>query len=337
MAVKKRSKNRTALARKRSTPREKKAAGNPWKKRLLHFCGLLLLVVTAISATYYFGSFGLRSKIERTAIKSIHLIRSPEIMPRPITRLLNVAYDAIPESRGLVVEGGELGHDESALIAGLPRCKEPILVLHNTSSINLFSERERQARCIALVFDTQEQQKAKIPGSFFEDPRVKQLRASDMLSGQWKPHTIAPSKALARQFGLVGANEACLVTNLAPMTEAFANGLWARLMEELTESYPRRFGQVWVYLGPVMHKKSSKLSTGIPIPDGFFAIAFDLTDTGGLRAIAFLVPQDGTDKKLGHYISSIARIEELTGLKFLPDVDFNAREVLGASVSPQLW
>ena len=75
----------------------------------------------------------------------------------------------------------------------------------------------------------------------------------------------------------------------------------------------------------------------MPIPEGFYAIAFDLTETGGLRAIAFLVPQDAPDTKLRNYITSIAKIEKHTGLQFLPDVDYHAREVLGSNVSPQLW
>jgi len=155
--------------------------------------------------------------------------------------------------------------------------------------------------------------------------------------GQWTPQTIAPPSALAGEFGEVGANEACLVTNLAPMSEAFSAGLWERLTREIAVSYPKRFGEIWIYLGPVMREQSSKLESGVPIPDGFYAIAFDLTETGGLRAIAFLVPQDAPDTKLRNYITSIAKIEKHTGLQFLPDVDYHAREVLGSNVSPQLW
>jgi len=40
---------------------------------------------------------------------------------------------------------------------------------------------------------------------------------------------------------------------------------------------------------------------------------------------------------LRNYITSIAQIETHTGLKFLPEVDYHAQEVLGLAVSPQLW
>ena len=317
--------------------RAKKNSSSARKPILSKLRSLLVLGVVALIASYYFGSFALRVQIERAAIQTINVVRAPEWLPRPITSLLNLAYDTIPESQGLVVEGGELGHDETPLIAGLPGSNSPVRVLRNKSYINLFNEKARQTTCIAFKLSGRDRQDAPIPDDFFEDPRIKQLRARDLRLGYWQPQTIAPAQALAAEFGAVGANEACLVTNLAPMSATFSSGLWQRLMYEITVSYPQRFGETWIYLGPVMRTQSSKLDSGVPIPDGFFAIVFDQTEAGGLRAIAFLLPQDATDTKLRNYITSIAQIEKHTGLKFLPEVDYHAQEVLSAAVSPQLW
>jgi endonuclease G len=333
MAAKKRATRKTTTARKRQRSKAK-----PERKSFLRTVFVvLLLAICALAAAYYFGSFGLRTQMERIAIKSINAARAPEWMPRPIVSLLNMGYDAIPGSQGLAVEGGELGHEESPLIAGVPPSKSPVRVLHNKSYINLFNEKERQTACIAFKLSDGDRQDATVPEGFFEDPRIKQLRARDMRLGQWTPGAIAPAVALAGEFGEVGANEAHLVTNLAPMSTKFREGLWQRLMQEITVCYPRRFEEVWIYLGPAMRPKSAKLDSGVPIPDGFYVIVFDLTDAGGLRAIAFLVPQDATDTALKNYITSIEKIEKHTGLEFLPEVDYHAREVLGAAVSPQLW
>ena len=137
---------------------------------------MLVLCIGGLTAAYYFGSFALRTQMERVAIKSINGVRSPEWMPRPIVSLLNMGYDAIPESQGLVVEGGELGHEGSPLIAGVPQSKSPVRVLYNKSYINLFNEKERQATCIAFKISDEARLDADIPDGFFEDPRIKQLR-----------------------------------------------------------------------------------------------------------------------------------------------------------------
>ncbi|MFQ3242831.1 MAG: endonuclease G [Lentimonas sp.] len=337
MAVKKRATRNNTTTRKRTLSKAQPERKPARKSFLRTAFVVLLLAICAVTAAYYFGPFGLRTQLEHSAIKSVNGARTPEWMPRPIVSLLNMGYDAIPGSQGLAVEGGELGHEESPLIAGVPQSKSPVRVLHNKSYINLFNEKERQATCIAFKLSDSDRKDAPVPDGFFEDPRIKQLRARDMRLGQWMPSAMAPAVALAGEFGEVGANEAHLVTNLTPMSADFSDGLWQRLMQEITVNYPKRFGEVWIYLGPVMRKESSKLQSGRLIPDGFYAIVFDLTDAGGLRAIAFLVPQDAEGTALHNYITSIDTVETHTGLEFLPEIDYHAREVLGASMSPQLW
>ena len=330
MAAKKRAKKKTS-ARKRSN---KSAANTSFLRKLTI---LLVLGIAAVSATYYFGPFKLRAQMEHVAIQALNATRSPEWMPTPVVQLLNMGFDRIPGSQGLVVEAGELGYGDSPLITGVPQTKSPIRVLHNTSYINLFSEQTLQSRCVAFKLSEQSEQQGSIPDGFFEDPRIKQLSTNDLKVGAWSLSPLAPPQALAQAFGDVGANEAHLVTNLAPMSTKFRDGPWQRLMEEITIHYPKRFGEVWICLGPVMGKESATLKSGRLIPSGFYAIVFELTDAGGLRAIAFWVPHDATDTQLENYITSISKIESYTGLQFLSEIDYHAREVLRSTVSPHRW
>ena len=108
-------------------------------------------------------------------------------------------------------------------------------------------------------------------------------------------------------------------------------------MHEFTQCYQKRFGEVWVYLGPAYITESSKFGSVIPLPDAFYVIALDLTDEGGLRALALLIPTDAESKNLNDYLSSIAQIEKLTGLKFLPELDLSIRDTIVNYVSPVVW
>ena len=158
-----------------------------------------------------------------------------------------------------------------------------------------------------------------------------------MTFGKWLPQPIAPAKALIGQHGKRGAIDAQLATNYVPMTETYAYGVWRKVMHEFTQRYPKRFGEVWVYLGPAYLPESSKFGSGISLPDAFYIIALDLTDEGGLRALALLIPTDAESKNLNDYLSSIAQIEKLTGLQFLPELDFSIRDTIGNYVSPVVW
>ena len=80
--------------------RAKKNSSSARKPILSKLRSLLVLGVVALISSYYFGSFALRVQIERAAIQTINAVRSPEWLPRPITSLLNLAYDTIPGSRG---------------------------------------------------------------------------------------------------------------------------------------------------------------------------------------------------------------------------------------------
>lgn len=338
MPYKKRTKKKTA--RKKQAPRRKTSTKSTKHKSswLTRVCVLLILGLLLLCGIYYFGSFDTRSSIERGFLSTLNSLRTHGSTPAPVARLLDTAHDAFPTSVGLVVEGGELGRDAtSPFLAGIPHSRQPIRPLLQASYTNLFNEKSQQAACIALRLDDSPREKASTTDPLQVDSRMPRLTAQAMTLGQWAPHSIAPAKALSGQHGNRGARDAQLATNHAPMSAAFATGSWQKAMHELTIRYPERFGEVWIYLGPVYHPEGAKLASDIAIPDAFYAIVLDLTDEGGLRALALLIPADAESNNLNNYITSIAEIEKLTGLQFLPELDFSIRDTLGNFVSPNVW
>ena len=333
-AKRKTKKTRLALGKARSKSRIK-ANYSHWVRKLFV---RLSIAILAIGGIYYFSSFEIRARMERVALSIINTPRTHGAMPTLITPILDSLYDTIPSSGGMVVEGGELGRDQdSPFLAGIPNSRKPIRPLLQASYINLFNERSQQAACIAIRFDDSKRKKANTGESIQIDFRIPRLSAKAMTLGEWLPQPIAPPKALIGQHGECCAIDAQLATNYAPMTETYANGVWRKVMYEFTERYPKRFGEVWVYLGPAYLTESSKLGSVISLPDAFYIIALDLTDEGGLRALALLIPTDAEGKNLNDYLASIAQIEKITGLQFLPKLDFSIRDTIGNYVSPVVW
>lgn len=338
MATKRAKKKTVKKAAKKRAPRKPAAAKKKRSNWLLRILILFVCAALMLSAIYFFSSFETRAKMDRAALATLNSPRTHGASPALVSRAFDALYDAIPSSEGLVVEGGELGRDEtSPFIAGMPHSRQPIRPLLQPSYINLFNERSLQAACIALRIDDSDRQKAKAADQLQVDARIPKLTTQAMTLGQWLPHPIAPAKALIGQQGARGASDAQLATNYAPMPEAFATGAWKKAMREFTLRYPQRFGEVWIYLGPAYRPDSAKLASDIAIPDAFYAIAFDLTEEGGLRALALLIPTDAESKNLNDYLTSIAQIEKLTGLQFLPELDFSFRDTLGNYVSPSVW
>ena len=327
---KKRSAQGKATSKSRNRPNH-----SHWLRKLLV---RLSIAILAIGGIYYFSSFEIRAKMERVASSAINSSRTHGAMPALVAPIFDSLYDAIPSSGGMVVEGGELGRDlETPFLAGMPNSRMPIRPLLQPSYINLFNERSQQTACIAIRLDDTKRKKADTDGSLQIDARIPRLSPQAMTLGEWRPQPITPAKALIGQHGERGAIDAKLATNYAPMTEAFADGVWKKVMHEFTQRYPKRFGEVWIYLGPAYLPESSNFGSAISLPDAFYIIAFDLTDEGGLRALALLIPTDAESKNLNDYLSSIAEIEKLAGLQFLPELDFSIRDTIGDYVSPTVW
>jgi endonuclease G, mitochondrial len=339
MAVKKRA-TKKKTARKSASPRKGAKQKTPSRlKQFLFLAGACLCVIALwLTGAYYFGSFETRAKVNHQTMRALNTVRTPAWIPHPISVVFDRIYDAVPSSEGMVVEGGELGRSDSSILAGIPQSRKAMRVLNNTSYINLYDEKERQTLCIAFRVSDGPDKKATISSELFEDPRVSAVRASEMRLGKWVPTPIAPPIALAKEFGPIGADEAKLTTNCAPMPQNYAAGIWDDAMTTIAEHYPKRFGELWIYTGPAYRKESSKLSSGILIPDAFYIIAFDLTDSGGLRALSLLIPTVAKpNTNLSECITSINQIEQVTGLQFLPEIGFDSRELLNTFVSPNLW
>ncbi|MEO0510384.1 MAG: DNA/RNA non-specific endonuclease [Verrucomicrobiota bacterium] len=298
---------------------------------------LFLAVLALASAAYFFGSFEIREHYHQIGISSTQALRSSGWLPGPAISALDRIYDKIPDSEGFSVDGGEIGREESHFLAGQPRSRRQVQLLRNRSYFNLFSTSDKQAQCVAIRLIKQKPRDANIKIPFIRDPRIKNLQPAEMRLGKWAAYNLGPVIPLERQHGEIGVQEANLFTNLVPMTETFAQGIWQEVIREFALRYPMRFEEVWLYLGPIYEAEGQRMASGVTIPNAFYIIVFDLTEAGGLRALSLIIPADASGDQLEPYISSIGEIEHQTGMQFLPGLESQASNSLEQWISPSLW
>ncbi|MGC6456290.1 MAG: DNA/RNA non-specific endonuclease [Coraliomargaritaceae bacterium] len=305
-------------------------------------CGFFLLALLTVSlcGLYFFGPQAAKETIEQGSIHLINHLRQQEWMPKPLLTALDQAHEGISMREGLGVDGGELGYDGGPLLAGLPKSQLPTRVLRNDALVNLFDERNRQSRCLAVRLSAP-QGSSPVKRTAVEhlrvDPRVPNLRTGQMTDGPWSAQPLLPPEWLYSSLGEALVNDIRLPTFSVPMRQHFAEAGWTLLMREIAVNYPARFGEVWLYVGPVFGPDNRRLASGIPIPEQFYAIVFDITTEGWLRAIAFLLTHEQPPESLDQCITSIEAIETLTGLTFLPELNQAAYNSLRTWVSPKLW
>lgn len=120
-----------------------------------------------------------------------------------------------------------------------------------------------------------------------------------------------------------------------PVESRPAGEVWEQLVHLLGKRYPERFEEIWIYLGPVY--KQTGTPAGTAHPAAHYAIIFDITEIGGLRALTLRIPKQDSSARLKTQITSITEIEAATGIQFLPELDFSLRNALVEHRSPSIW
>jgi endonuclease G len=89
------------------------------------------------------------------------------------------------------------------------------------------------------------------PEKFEVDRRTAARVAPETYSGSgYDRGHLAPNHAIATRHGAAAQRETFLMSNITPQKHALNAGLWRELEQRIATSYPARYGEVWVIVGP---------------------------------------------------------------------------------------
>lgn len=155
-------------------------------------------------------------------------------------------------------------------------------------------------------------------------------------SGYDRGH-MAPNYAIALYYGRQAQEETFRMSNICPQKHALNAGVWKQLEQRIAVNYPARFGEVWVFVGPVFGESPALLKRRVAVPEAFYLIVVDENE-GRVRTEAFLIPQDApAEVGPGRYLTSIDEIERRTGLDFLSQLPDEAEKTLEAKTVARVW
>jgi endonuclease G len=176
------------------------------------------------------------------------------------------------------------------------------------------------------------------PEKFEVDRRTAARVNSDAYSGSgYDRGHLAPNYAIATRYGAAAQRETFLMSNITPQRHALNAGLWKELETRIATSYPARYGEVWVLVGPVFGAQPPQLRGGVAVPEAFFMIIIDENE-GRLRTLAFLVPQEApAAAEPERYLTTIAEIQRRTGLDFLSEIEDAAEHAIEAQRASRVW
>lgn len=209
--------------------------------------------------------------------------------------------------------------DSLYTFAYLPTSTTKQIVKHKYYTLS-YNEKFEQAEWVAYELKKEYLKGADYKRPYFiEDPKVTTGSAdwrNYKKSGYDKGH-LCPAGDM--EFNKNAYNDTFFTSNISPQDHEFNSGIWNRL-EQKTRYWASKYNDIYVITGGILNDSDEKIGTEkVSVPKYFYKIV--LAKSGKEhKAIAFLVPNQDSDKSLYDFVVPIETLEKMTGIDFFPNL-----------------
>ena len=222
--------------------------------------------------------------------------------------------------------------------AYLPIGSEGEIVHHKHYSL-AYLEKYEQAEWVSYELTKESIRRPNVPRAkrFEDDPFVSTGSATyyDYRGSGFSRGHLAPAGDMA--FDQEAMQESFFMSNMSPQLSSFNGGIWNEL-ENLARDWAYKNEKVYIVSGPILNNVDKYIGKNkIAVPKSFYKIILDV-ESREQKAIAFLIPNEKSEKRLQEFAVSIDRLEELTGLDFFGKLlDLESQEKLESKFDLELW
>ena len=127
------------------------------------------------------------------------------------------------------------------------------------------------------------------------------------------------------------------LSNMSPQDPSFNRGIWADL-EAAVRVMAYENESIYVVTGPVLTDGPYQTigENGVAIPKEYYKVILDYTEPD-VKAIGFLLPNEGSSKSLESFVTTVDEVEEKTGIDFFPALPDEQEEIIESDVDLSLW
>lgn len=218
----------------------------------------------------------------------------------------------------------------------LPSSTTLQIVKHHYYTLS-YNEKAEQAEWVAYELKKDFIKNSDFKRPFFiEDPKVTTQSAdwrNYKKSGYDKGH-LCPAADM--EFDLNAYNDTFFTSNVSPQNPDFNGGIWNRL-EQKTRFWAVKNNGLFVFTGGVL--KGNLESIGkedVLVPKYFYKILLSHSK-GNYKMIAFLVPNEKSNKSIFEYVVSVDKLESITGIDFFPKLEDRLENSLEKNVNLSSW
>ena len=201
-----------------------------------------------------------------------------------------------------------------------------------------YIEQHEQAAWVIYVMTREEAttKVAKRTNRFLPDPEIPtgSATAADYRKSGYDRGHLAPAADMA--FSAQTMTDSFFYSNMSPQKPAFNRGIWKEL-EALVRDFAITERKIVVVTGPILPKEP-QITIGpnkVTVPTHYYKVIYDLTPPQ--KMIAFILPNEGSNKALQEFAVTVDAVEKVTGLDFFSKVPKEKQERLESSFSIKAW
>lgn len=170
---------------------------------------------------------------------------------------------------------------------------------------------------------------------FYSDPDIQEGTAvnSDYKGSGFDRGHLAPA-------GDMGWNETAMresfqYSNISPQNPSFNRGIWNRL-EEFVRRWAVENKSILVVVGPVLNGDLETLGNGVTIPKYYYKVILDC-NYPDIKGIGFILPNEGSEKPLNSFATTIDSVELFTGIDFFPKLPDEIEDKVESNIFLSKW
>ncbi|MEL1252774.1 DNA/RNA non-specific endonuclease [Flavobacterium sp. DGU38] len=204
-------------------------------------------------------------------------------------------------------------------VAYLPISTTKQIVKHDYYTLS-YNEKFEQAEWVAYELKKEYLKNNDFKRPYFiEDPKVTTGSAdwrNYKKSGYDKGH-LCPAGDM--EFDKKAYDDTFYTSNISPQNHEFNSGIWNRL-ENKVRYWAEKYNNVYVVTGGILKDSDKKIGTEeVSVPKYFYKIV--LTKLGKEhKAIAFLIPNEKSQKGIYEFVVPVETLEKMTGIDFFPNL-----------------
>jgi endonuclease G len=215
--------------------------------------------------------------------------------------------------------------------------KKDQIIRHDGYTLSYVEEYEQPAWVSYKLTSAQVKGKNERENDFRPDPEVNTGSAlpDDYRGSGYDRGHLAPAADFKSSAVLM--SESFFMSNMSPQVPDFNRGIWEKL-ESRVRTWVKRDEVLYIVTGPVLKGNMAYIGkkNKVAVPSMYYKVIVDLKEPE-VKAIGFLMKNEGSNKSLQSFAVTIDEIEKETGLDFFPQLPDDMEKTLEGSLNVKQW